>query len=62
MASPPRRRSPPATTSRYLIGAACVAVAFVVGLVVLRDAESPVGAHAEGHEQAASQQPAIETV
>ncbi len=55
-----------ALTSGYhlalLIGAACVAVAFVVGLVVLRDAESPVGAHAEGHEQAASQQPAIETV
>jgi len=54
-----------ALTSGYhlalLIGAACVAVAFVVGLVVLRDAESPVGAHAEGHEQAGSQQPAIDT-
>jgi hypothetical protein len=55
-----------ALTSGYhlalLIGAACVAVAFVVGLVVLRDAESPVGAHAEGHEQSRSQQPAIDTV
>jgi EmrB/QacA subfamily drug resistance transporter len=55
-----------ALTSGYhlalLIGAACVAAAFVVGLVVLRDAESPVGAHAEGHEQAGSQQPAIDTV
>jgi EmrB/QacA subfamily drug resistance transporter len=55
-----------ALTSGYhlalLIGAACVAAAFVVGLVVLRDAESPVGAHAESHEQSASQQPAIDTV
>jgi EmrB/QacA subfamily drug resistance transporter len=55
-----------ALTSGYhlalLIGAACVAVAFVVGLVVLRDAESPVGAYAETHEQAGGQQPAIDTV
>ena len=55
-----------ALTSGYhlalLIGAACVAAAFVVGLVVLRDAESPVGAHAESHEQHAGQQPAIDAV
>ena len=56
-----------ALTSGYhlalLIGAACVAAAFVVGLVVLRDAESPVGAHAESHEQhGGQQQPAIDAV
>ena len=55
-----------ALTSGYhlalLIGAACVAAAFVVGLVVLRDAESPVGAHAESHEQHGGQQPAIDAV
>jgi hypothetical protein len=49
-----------ALTSGYhlalLIGAACVAAAIVIGLSVLRDAESPVAAGAEGQESAGAQQ------
>jgi EmrB/QacA subfamily drug resistance transporter len=49
-----------ALTSGYhlalLIGAACVATAIAVGLAVLRDAESPAAAAAEGHESAGVQQ------
>jgi EmrB/QacA subfamily drug resistance transporter len=48
-----------ALTSGYhlalLIGAACVATAIAVGLTVLRDAESPVAAAAEGHESAGAE-------